>query len=354
MITKREDGGRAAAVVKWTAALGGVAALFATIVGPISDHFETELRQAELDLKKAEVELERTKAKQAYVLAALGEFDDPEEELALLLFMRNEYNDAATIEWVKVQGVRLEAIIAAVAIEKEQQRRETEKSIADELNATAKAAGQGPVTTDQIEQNLTTEQLETLRTQQNSIMSTQLQLQAANQLIGSTAEVDTASASCAEDNIRAVVYKPFATDRPLSDYEGVEHDGIIAACSKAQPSSASEWKVQFLGPGDRIAKRITCTCLSRLDRAVIEERKGFRNLIESEYDDAIAAFDAAEKIYPEFHQVYEISQLLKKHRARLDEPRVRRDLFQQIVSDLSWKAPPDLLEQMKQEIDGTG
>jgi tetratricopeptide (TPR) repeat protein len=93
--------------------------------------------------------------------------------------------------------------------------------------------------------------------------------------------------------------------------------------------------------------------LGRYEKAVAEERKAFQSLIDRRYDEAIAAFEAAETAYPEFHQTYEIARLLRSRRAHLDDPTVRRDVYQQIVRDLSWKAPPDLLERMRQAAEGS-
>jgi hypothetical protein len=78
-----------------------------------------------------------------------------------------------------------------------------------------------------------------------------------------------------------------------------------------------------------------------------EERKGFQALIDGNYDQAIAAFKAAENAYPGYHQVYEIARLISARRQDLNDPSKRKAVLQQIVVYFSWEAPADLLDQLK-------
>lgn len=81
--------------------------------------------------------------------------------------------------------------------------------------------------------------------------------------------------------------------------------------------------------------------------AVEKEREGFEALLADDIERAIDAFEAAESAYPEFHQVYEIGRSLRRHRA---DPDARRKVMREIVDSYSWKAPSDLLEEIKSEL----
>lgn len=70
------------------------------------------------------------------------------------------------------------------------------------------------------------------------------------------------------------------------------------------------------------------------------EREGFERLIALDFAGAQAAFEAAERAYPSYHQVYEIAGLLRRNRSRLDDPGTRRLLLLEIGSGFSTYAPP--------------
>lgn len=80
------------------------------------------------------------------------------------------------------------------------------------------------------------------------------------------------------------------------------------------------------------------------------EREGFKALLDGDVERSIAAFEAAERAFPTFHQVYEIGRLLRRHRSEFDNTRVRRDVLREIVERLSWKAPTDLLDEIRAEL----
>ncbi len=77
------------------------------------------------------------------------------------------------------------------------------------------------------------------------------------------------------------------------------------------------------------------------------ETEGFTHLLAGEFDKAITAFTNAEVNAASYHQVYEIARLLRKERANLDDLEKRRLIYQQIVSDMSYGAPPEMLDQLK-------
>jgi hypothetical protein len=72
------------------------------------------------------------------------------------------------------------------------------------------------------------------------------------------------------------------------------------------------------------------------------ERQGFEQLLSRDFLEAQQSFEAAERAYPKFHQVYEIAQLLRREQSRLGEPEVQKQVLTRIISDYSWKAPDHL------------
>ena len=88
--------------------------------------------------------------------------------------------------------------------------------------------------------------------------------------------------------------------------------------------------------------------LDKYKKALKYEREGYINLLSSRYDKAIKSFENSERIYPTFHQVYEISRLLKKNRNKL--PQQKKRIFNEILDNYSWGAPSDLLEEMRKQI----
>lgn len=90
--------------------------------------------------------------------------------------------------------------------------------------------------------------------------------------------------------------------------------------------------------------------LSKYENALRSERQGFQYLINADYEKAIKSFEEAEKIYPTFHQVYEIATLLKTNLNSLDDQNTRKRVIKIIVDDMSWKAPEELLTKLREEI----
>lgn len=83
--------------------------------------------------------------------------------------------------------------------------------------------------------------------------------------------------------------------------------------------------------------------------AAVFEREAFSRLVAGDIDGAITAFEAAEAAYPSYHAVYDIAQLLRSNQARWDEPSARREVLRKIVTDYAWKAPADLLQELRQQ-----
>lgn len=90
--------------------------------------------------------------------------------------------------------------------------------------------------------------------------------------------------------------------------------------------------------------------LTKYESALRSERQGFQYLIDADYEKAIKSFEEAEKTYPTFHQVYDIATLLKNNLNSLDDPNTRRQVTKIIVDEMSWKAPEELLAQLREQI----
>ncbi|UCE06911.1 MAG: hypothetical protein JSW07_02410, partial [bacterium] len=87
--------------------------------------------------------------------------------------------------------------------------------------------------------------------------------------------------------------------------------------------------------------------LTKFQKASRSERSGFNFLLAGKYDEAITAFQQADEIYPTFHQVYEISCLLIEERNNLSNPAKRKEVYRRIITDYSWGAPKDLLDELR-------
>jgi len=88
--------------------------------------------------------------------------------------------------------------------------------------------------------------------------------------------------------------------------------------------------------------------LDNLSSAADLEKLGFQNLLAGKYDDAIAAFEGANGKVSRYHSVEEIAALLKAERNSLQNIEARKRIFNRIATEYSWKAPPDLIAQLKE------
>lgn len=94
---------------------------------------------------------------------------------------------------------------------------------------------------------------------------------------------------------------------------------------------------------------------SKVDRAPTQERRGFVALIDGRLADARAAFLAAYKAYPVYHNVDEISHTVLTDRKIADynaasaarRQTILKDTIDVILTTYSWGIPPDLLRRLK-------
>lgn len=87
--------------------------------------------------------------------------------------------------------------------------------------------------------------------------------------------------------------------------------------------------------------------VSRLQRARNKEREGFQSLIDGDYDNAIASFQAAENAYNSYHNVYEIARPLRQKKFQMNDPVKKKEVFQKITRDYSYGVPSDLWQQVE-------
>lgn len=88
---------------------------------------------------------------------------------------------------------------------------------------------------------------------------------------------------------------------------------------------------------------------SRARNAAAAERRGFEALIDHDIQAAIAAFDRARGIWPEYHNVAEIGRLLRRLEAALADPNSDAwpRLYREILTRHSWGLPEDLRTEIR-------
>ncbi len=83
---------------------------------------------------------------------------------------------------------------------------------------------------------------------------------------------------------------------------------------------------------------------SREALAAAAERRGFQALVDHDVAAAIDAFDKARGVWPDYHNVAEIGQALRKFESRLQDPEspMWPQLYREILTRYSWGMPEDL------------
>jgi len=89
---------------------------------------------------------------------------------------------------------------------------------------------------------------------------------------------------------------------------------------------------------------------SRAKSAAAAERRGFEALVRHDVTQAIAAFDEARSIWPEYHNVAEIGRALRKQQDRLTDPQspAWQQLYREILTRYSWGLPDDLRDAIRE------
>jgi hypothetical protein len=108
--------------------------------------------------------------------------------------------------------------------------------------------------------------------------------------------------------------------------------------------------VQAAPPGERTATVEAVS--SRTERAAAAERRGFEALLGRDVAAAIAAFDAARGIWPDYHNVAERGRVLRKRHDDLADPASPEWplLYREILARYSWGMPDDLRSALRGEV----
>ncbi len=82
------------------------------------------------------------------------------------------------------------------------------------------------------------------------------------------------------------------------------------------------------------------------------EALGFDELVARDADSAIAAFSEAEKIWPDYHNVAEIRQLLVRDREKLGAKNDAnwKALYQKVLGEFSWGMPAEARQKMRKSM----
>ncbi|WP_340117227.1 hypothetical protein [Pelagibius sp. 7325] len=93
---------------------------------------------------------------------------------------------------------------------------------------------------------------------------------------------------------------------------------------------------------------------SREARAAAAERRGFEALIDRDAEAALAAFEAAHIIWPDYHNVAELARTLRNRQDRLAAPEspAWTQIYRDILTQYSWGLPPDLRAAVRAEVAG--
>ena len=80
------------------------------------------------------------------------------------------------------------------------------------------------------------------------------------------------------------------------------------------------------------------------------EKIGFQKLVDRNLDEAISAFNNAERSYHTFHQVYEIGRYLKSRKSSgaTQNDQFWKEIYIKILDDFNWKMPEPAKNRLEQ------
>ncbi|MDN3204419.1 hypothetical protein [Algoriphagus sediminis] len=173
---------------------------------------------------------------------------------------------------------------------------------------------------------------------------------------------------------QVMAIKPDSTSRrraPLPDFS----DGI-SDIPEAQPENPSNEHLPMLGNseggvesghpprqsetdpmnnyGNDILLQIggSKSTVSKYQNAKNLEKMAFDYLFQKDIDRVIATLDAAERVYPGFHSVYDINRMLKAERSDLSDPDSPKwkEVYSRILNDYPWKLSDEIIERLEEKI----
>lgn len=101
---------------------------------------------------------------------------------------------------------------------------------------------------------------------------------------------------------------------------------------------------------DRNESKEAAAFRTQRDIAKEIERRAFQQLIDGNLDAALKEFEAAEAASKGYNNAYDIARYLRTHHNSFADPAKKKELLQTIATDFSWRAPPDLLRELKSRI----
>lgn len=87
--------------------------------------------------------------------------------------------------------------------------------------------------------------------------------------------------------------------------------------------------------------------ISKYDEALRLEAKAYDALLRGDAREAIQSLEEAEKVYPSFHTVSEVAQLLRRNEGQFSEPMVQEQVIKDVLKNHSWKLPPEVIERLE-------
>lgn len=214
---------------RWIVALiGALAALFG-VVGPLADHVRGE----------AELQRQRDEHRQDFVMAILGADTPVDDKIALLRFLQIEYPDEPIRAWSDEEIARLESEITRQLSIKDTQQSST-TSTAEKVALSSEISALEA----QLEATRGLHQMEIEKLESDA----------------DPVDGETNRAHCPSVSFR--IWKPFAADRPESDYPDDIRQEIRSACLARRPSERhAEWRIWVSTPEEgMVGKRAVCVC----------------------------------------------------------------------------------------------
>ena len=84
--------------------------------------------------------------------------------------------------------------------------------------------------------------------------------------------------------------------------------------------------------------------------AAEKERDGFALILAGKFDEALSSFESAENISPTYHNVFEISQLLRRDRDNIRNEPTQKEIIRRLLRDYSWGMPEEVKAQLKAKL----
>ena len=134
---------------------------------------------------------------------------------------------------------------------------------------------------------------------------------------------------------------------------------LAASLEEGRPEEAAEIMRAARGVAEETARQLEESIpkveedgrevdrLQNAERAARFTAQGYELLAARNYEEALAVFRQVEEAYPRYGAAYEIVHLLERNMARMRDPDVERRVLGTIAEELSWKAPQELVRELR-------